>query len=60
MSEKNFVDGLPVIKQVDDVCESCIAGKHHRGFSKKKGKKSNKTYIIDSYGYLRANDDTFT
>lgn len=30
MSKKNLVDGLLMIKNIDDVCESCLVGKQHR------------------------------
>ena len=30
LSNQNLVDGLPMIKHVNAVCESCVLGKQHR------------------------------
>lgn len=44
MSKTNLVDGLPVIHSVDDVCESCVIGKHHRdSFPKGKSRRASQT-----------------
>ena len=43
MYEQNFVDGLPMIKNVDDICESCIVRKQHRdSFPKGKTRRASK------------------
>ncbi|GKU96667.1 hypothetical protein SLEP1_g9878 [Rubroshorea leprosula] len=41
LSKQNLVLGLPIIGQVDGVCESCVYGKHHRdAFPKGKARRA--------------------
>lgn len=43
MHEQNLVDGLPLIKNVDNVCENCMVGKQHRDpFPKGKARRAPK------------------
>ena len=43
LSEHKMVDGLPVIKHSNDICESCVAGKQHRdSFPKGEARRATK------------------
>lgn len=43
LSKNNIVNGLPFNKSVDNICESCIRGKHHRDpFPKKCARRASK------------------
>lgn len=41
ISEKDYVDGLPVIKNVNEIYEKCVVGKqHHNSFPKGQARKA--------------------
>ncbi|KAL4367130.1 hypothetical protein GQ457_05G027260 [Hibiscus cannabinus] len=43
LSNQNLVDGLPMIRRIDAVCESCVVGKQHRDpFSKTSNMRASK------------------
>ncbi|KAL4379170.1 hypothetical protein GQ457_02G022950 [Hibiscus cannabinus] len=43
LSNQNLVDGLPMIRCIDAVCESCVVGKQHRDpFSKSSNMRASK------------------
>ncbi|KAL4289903.1 hypothetical protein GQ457_14G000940 [Hibiscus cannabinus] len=43
LSNQNLVDGLPMIRRIDAVCESCVVGKQHRDpFSKSSNMRASK------------------
>ena len=43
LSNKNLVDGLPQIRGIDEICESCIFGKQHRDvFPKRTARRATK------------------
>lgn len=54
--EQNLVIGLPLIKNVDGVCESCPTGKQHRdSFPKENSRKARqlaKLIHVDAWGSM--------
>ena len=50
LQKQNMVNGLPYIKNDDEVCEGCIFGKKHReSFSNRTWKASEHIALVNSY-----------